>query len=362
LTTTSPAPFAERLVRWQHAHGRHDLPWQTRDAYRIWLSEIMLQQTQVATVIPYYQRFVASYPQVADLAAAPLDDVLAHWAGLGYYSRARNLHAAARMVMAEFGGVFPTAPEALLRLPGIGRSPAAAIAAFAVGEPVAILDGNVKRVLTRWAGIEGFPGEKAVEKQLWELAQGLLPAPSAQLAGDMQSYTQGMMDLGTTLCTRSKPQCPRCPLREDCRAYAQGRTASLPTRKPAKQIPERSAQMLLLFKDGQLLLEKRPPVGIWGGLWSLPELAPGVDAVSHSLARWNMRVSLDAILPPLVHTFTHFRLTITPIKLSLTSAAADAVADTDLRWFAAREALAAGIPTPVRKLILLAARSEERDR
>lgn len=355
MTSSTLAPFAERLIGWQRTYGRHDLPWHSRDAYRIWLSEIMLQQTQVATVIPYYQRFVDSYPQVADLAAAPLDDVLAHWAGLGYYSRARNLHAAARMVMSEFAGIFPTAPEALLRLPGIGRSTAAAIAAFAVGERVAILDGNVKRVLARWAGITGFPGEKAIENRLWELASALLPAANtATLAEDMQSYTQGMMDLGATLCTRSRPQCPRCPLRDDCRAYLQGCTDSLPTRKPSKKIPERSTQMLMLYQDGKLLLEKRPPLGIWGGLWSLPELAVGNDALDHSLTRWGMQVAHDGQLPPLAHTFTHFRLHITPLKLKVAAASAHAVADADTRWFSRQEALAAGIPTPVRKLILLA--------
>src|SRR5206468_1019369 len=219
--------FAERLVAWQHTHGRHDLPWQhTRDAYRIWLSEIMLQQTQVATVIPYYQRFVAAFPDVRALAAAPLARVLEHWSGLGYYRRAHHLHGAAKAVVADHGGVFPTAAATLAALPGIGRSTAAAIATFAGGPPAPILDGNVKRVLARHRGIAGFPGAVEVERELWRNAEALLPRR------DATAYTQALMDLGATVCTRAQPRCSECPVAADCVARATGRIAELPSPRP----------------------------------------------------------------------------------------------------------------------------------
>nr|WP_308446404.1 A/G-specific adenine glycosylase [Chitinimonas sp. BJYL2] len=344
--THMPTDFATRLVRWQRAHGRHDLPWQVRDPYQVWLSEIMLQQTQVATVIPYFQRFTESFPTVADLAAAPLDVVLAHWAGLGYYTRARNLHKAAQAVMRDFAGVVPPSAVQMETLPGIGRSTAAAIAGFCFGERTPILDGNVKRVLTRWAGIEGFPGEKKIENRLWQLAEDLLPAS----ADDMPAFTQGIMDLGATVCTRSKPQCPRCPLRDDCRAHIEGRQAELPTRKPKKTIPERATVMLLVLDQGRILLEQRPPTGIWGGLWSLPETDAVATAPTLCRERFGLEVVPETALPPLVHVFTHFRLTITPLPVVLTGAAG--VAEGSARWFGRAEALKAGIPTPVRKLLL----------
>lgn len=340
--------FASRLVRWQRAHGRHDLPWQLADPYRVWLSEIMLQQTQVATVIPYYQRFVDTFPTVADLAAAALDDVLAHWAGLGYYSRARNLHKAAQMVMARFGGRFPSDAATLAELPGIGRSTAAAVAGFCFGERTPILDGNVKRVLARWAGVEGFPGEKKVEARLWALAEALLPTDAA----DMPAFTQGMMDLGATICTRSRPQCARCPLRDDCRANIEGRQAQLPTPKPRKAVPERSTHMLLIEHQGRLLLERRPPSGIWGGLWSLPEAESPAAALVLCRDRFGFDAALGETHEPLVHAFTHFRLTILPLPMQLERLPADKVADDDRRWFTTADALKAGIPTPVRKLLL----------
>ncbi|MGQ5525488.1 A/G-specific adenine glycosylase [Chitinimonas sp. PSY-7] len=340
------APFADRLTRWQRAHGRHDLPWQVSDPYRVWLSEIMLQQTQVATVIAYYQRFTASFPTVTDLAQAPLDDVLAHWAGLGYYTRARNLHKAAQKVMADFGGTFPQAAAQIETLPGIGRSTAAAIAGFCFAERTPILDGNVKRVLTRWAGIAGFPGEKKVENQLWKLAEDLLP----QYGADMPAFTQGLMDLGATVCTRSKPACPRCPLREDCRAHIEGRTVELPTRKTKKAIPERETVMLLIQHEGKLLLEKRPPTGIWGGLWSLPQADSTATATTLCHSRFGLVVDPSETLPTLIHTFTHFRLTITPLVVTVRETLPQ-VAEEDSRWFTRSAALKAGIPTPVRKLL-----------
>ena len=257
---TPDQEFAPRLLDWHRQHGRHDLPWQqTRDAYRIWLSEIMLQQTQVATVIPYYQRFLARFPDIPALAAAAQDEVMALWSGLGYYARARNLHRCAQVLVTEHGGRFPEDAAIIAELPGIGRSTAAAIAAFAFGRHGAILDGNVKRVLTRVFGIEGFPGKPAVERELWALAESLLPPR------DIEAYTQGIMDLGATLCTRARPDCVTCPMRGLCVAERDGRQAALPTARPAKVVPHREAHYCL-FSDGEhILLERRPPQGIWGG-------------------------------------------------------------------------------------------------
>ncbi|WP_035053018.1 A/G-specific adenine glycosylase [Andreprevotia chitinilytica] len=343
----SAATFSARLIGWQSSHGRHDLPWQVSDPYRVWLSEIMLQQTQVATVIPYYQRFLDRFPTIADLAAATQDDVLAHWSGLGYYSRARNLHAAAQMVMARFGGQFPHLPAEIAELPGIGRSTAAAIAAFSFNTQSAILDGNVKRVLTRWAGIAGFPGEKAIENKLWLLAESLLPTNVT----DMPAYTQAQMDLGATVCTPKKPACLACPLSDDCIAKATGRQLELPTAKPKKAVPERSTVMLLIHDDaGRVLLERRPPTGIWGGLWSLPETGSTLDAENACRERFGLRVELEPALADFTHVFTHFRLTITPQPAVITGPC-NALRDDELRWFSYPEALAAGIPTPLRKLL-----------
>jgi len=275
--------FSRAVIDWQVAHGRHALPWQnTRDAYRVWLSEIMLQQTQVTAVIPYYARFLARFPDVAALAAASADDVMACWAGLGYYSRARNLHRCAQRVVSEHGGVFPADPLLLAELPGIGRSTAAAISAFAYGTRAAILDGNVKRVFARVFGIDEYPGVKAVENALWQTAEALLPQ-----AG-IEAYTQGLMDLGATLCTRSQPACPRCPLAARCLALASGRTAELPVRKPKKAVPLKSATMLVIIDRAQVLLERRPATGIWGGRAS----ARRWMCRAHWNARW--RVSADS--------------------------------------------------------------------
>ena len=254
--------FAERLLAWFDQHGRRGLPWQQpRTPYRVWLSEIMLQQTQVKAVIPYFERFVARFPDVATLAAAEPDELMRHWAGLGYYARARNLHAAARQIVAEHGGEFPRTLEGLAALRGVGRSTAAAILAQAFDEPAAILDGNVRRVLCRWAGIEGHPGTPAVAARLWALAESLLPAARAA------DYVQAQMDLGATLCTARKPACERCPVAADCVARRSGRTAELPAKKPRRERPHREAWLILAEDaEGRLLLEQRPGQGIWGGL------------------------------------------------------------------------------------------------
>lgn len=272
--------FAPRIVAWQRQHGRHDLPWQnTRDPYRIWLSEIMLQQTQVATVIPYYERFLQRFPDVAALAAAAQEDVMPYWAGLGYYARARNLHRCAQEIARDWNGRFPPSAEAIATLPGIGRSTAAAIAAFAYGERSPILDGNVKRVFTRHFGIAGDPARREIEQRLWALADAQVEAAPGL---DMAAYTQGLMDLGATLCTRGKPACERCPVADTCVARREGRQAELPTPKARKAIPERETAMLVLQHQGAFLLQQRPEPGIWGGLWSLPEFDAAGDPLAAS--------------------------------------------------------------------------------
>ena len=336
--------FSRRLIAWQAVHGRHHLPWQVPDAYRVWLSEIMLQQTQVVTVIPYYQQFLERFPDVASLAAASTDDVLARWSGLGYYSRARNLHKAAQMVMDRFDGRFPQEPALLTELPGVGPSTAAAIAAFSFGVRAAILDGNVKRVLARWAGISGYPGTKAVERILWQLADELLPEQG------IERYTQSLMDLGATVCTPKKPACLTCPVQADCQARQQGRQAELPTPKPKKVSPERQTVLMLIRRSDKILLERRPPAGIWGGLWCLPETLSTLEAEAACLERFGLNVEFDSADDDFVHVFTHFRLTITPLPGKATGQIAS-VHEDHLAWFSLEEALALGLPAPVRKLL-----------
>ena len=340
----SSATFATRVIAWQRQHGRHDLPWQnTRDAYRIWVSEIMLQQTQVAAVISYYARFLERFPHVAALAEAPQDEVMRYWAGLGYYSRARNLHRAAQIIMAEWGGALPHEPDQLVTLPGIGRSTAAAIAVFAFGARAAILDGNVKRVVARCFGVAGYPGEKKVEEALWERVSGLLPKTGTE------AYTQGLMDLGATLCTRNKPDCGTCPLRETCVAHREGRTAELPHRKPKKAIPQRACVMLVLRHGRDVLLEKRPPSGIWGGLWCLPQFDTEQDAARSTPAfgaDWSKRTSLDVV----EHGFTHYHLTIQPISLRVTKRPSQ-LEEPGRMWLLLEDAQDAALPAPVKKLL-----------
>ncbi len=336
--------FAERLIAWQRQYGRHHLPWQVSDPYRVWLSEIMLQQTQVTTVIDYFLRFTARFPDVASLAAASLDEVLAQWSGLGYYSRARNLHRAAQMVMDRFSGVFPADPALLAELPGIGRSTAAAISAFSFGTRAAILDGNVKRVLTRWAGIEGHPSQKAVEHRLWALAESLLPA------SDLTAYTQGLMDLGSTVCTPKRPNCTACPQAFDCQARLTGRQTELPTPKPKKSQPERHTVLLLIEDRGQILLERRPPAGIWGGLWSLPETTDTLSARAFCEQRFGLQVEFDPALADFSHVFTHFKLQITPLPGHVFGKT-DQLADANTSWFDPCDALQLGLPAPIRKIL-----------
>ena len=351
--------FSQAVIDWQRAHGRHTLPWQnTRDAYRVWLSEIMLQQTQVAAVLGYYARFLERFPDVQALAEAPAEDVMAHWSGLGYYTRARNLHAAARRVVQDYDGVFPSDPALLADLPGIGRSTAAAIAAFSGGVRAAIMDGNVKRVFARVFGIDAYPGIKPVEDAMWRRAVALLPETDDN-PGAIEAYTQGLMDLGATLCTRARPDCGRCPLQERCVAYATGRTAELPVRKPKKTTPEKRTAMLVLLERGQVLLEQRPQTGIWGGLLSLPEVGGHVpfegdeapvcpDDVAGAARVFG---TLDEVraLRPLVHGFTHYKLHIAPFAVTL---AARLDAGSAYQWWDMDKIDAAPLPAPVKKLLL----------
>ncbi len=343
--------FARAIIRWQRRHGRRDLPWQgTTDPYAVWLAEIMLQQTQVAAVVPYYRRFRDRFPDIASLAAAPEDEVLRLWSGLGYYSRARNLHRAAALVAERHGGAFPRTLVEIERLPGIGRSTAAAIAGFAFGARAAILDGNVKRVLARHFVVEGFPGAPPVERRLWGLAESLVPAR------DNAAYIQGLMDLGATVCTLRNPQCARCPVRRTCGAHAANRVAELPAPRPRRRVPTRRTTMLVLSRAGEVLLEKRPSVGVWGGLWSLPEVGRGDDPVAASARRYGCEVSSLERLGRLRHGFTHFTLEITPL-LAAVRRVQPRAAQPGVVWLPIEEAPEAAVPVPVRKLLRALGRS-----
>ncbi|MEB0134287.1 A/G-specific adenine glycosylase [Actimicrobium sp. CCC2.4] len=364
--TYADPDFSRAVIDWQQSHGRHALPWQnTRDAYRIWLSEIMLQQTQVTAVIPYYQKFLLSFPDVAALAGATSEQVMSHWSGLGYYTRARNLHQCAKRVVAEHGGLFPADPGLLADLPGIGRSTAAAISAFAYGTRAAILDGNVKRVFTRVFGVDGYPGSKPVEDQLWRRAVDLLPQVG------IERYTQGLMDLGATLCTRSRPDCARCPLAARCVALATDRVHLLPVRKPKKAVPQRQTSMLVVIDQGQVLLEQRPDSGIWGGLLSLPELEALAPAdlddeadgatfgqlLTQALAPFGVPASC-ARLTPFSHVFTHFKLQISPYEVRLSRRLDRAGQDSHV-WYPVERLADAPLPAPVKKLLLELLRTED---
>ncbi len=343
--TAAPPAFADRLLEWFDQHGRHDLPWQhPREPYRVWLSEIMLQQTQVATVIPYFERFLARFPDVQTLAAAPQDDVLALWSGLGYYARARNLHRCAQQIVAEHGGEFPRTLDALIALPGIGRSTAGAILSQAFGSRVAILDGNVRRVLARYRAVDGWPGEPRVQDRMWDIAESLLP--QTRLA----DYTQALMDLGATLCTARNPSCLLCPVTADCVARAQDAITRYPFPKPRKARPQRQARLLLARNDeGALLLERRPPVGIWGGLWAPPlidDARLGDDAFGATLLACAHQTEM---LPSVHHAFTHFDLELQPMLLRV--GPSSEIGEPDRRrWFNLSAIGDLGLPAPVRKL------------
>ncbi len=332
--------FARSLLRWYRQHGRHDLPWQqNKSLYRSWVSEIMLQQTQVATVIPYFERFMQRFPDINRLASASQDDVLLHWAGLGYYSRARNLHKAALIVAEQHQGQFPQQYDAVLALPGIGPSTAGAILAQASAQRHAILDGNVKRVLARYQAIEGWTGQRQVEKQLWQWAEAYTPEEN------VADYTQAIMDLGATVCTRSSAKCDMCPLMDGCKAYLQQRVSELPAKKPKKLLPVREKRLLIIRNDdGDYLMEKRPPAGIWGGLWSLPELAmhQSVDKAVKQI--WQLTVSDYSDLPVFRHTFSHFHLDITPCEVCVEQRVRAIADDVQFQWRADLTQLALAAP------------------
>ena len=342
------AALAPRLLAWFAEHGRRNLPWQ-RDPtpYRVWVSEIMLQQTQVATVIPYFERFMERFPDVATLAAAPVDEVLHLWSGLGYYARARNLHEAARMIVDEHGGEFPETFEAIQRLPGIGRSTAGAILALSRRERHAILDGNVRRVLTRVFALEGWPGERAVDNQLWDLSEACTPRL------DVHHYTQAIMDLGATLCTRAKPACDRCPLQSLCLARARGLQSQLPTPRPTarERRLERTHMLMAVDDEGSVLLARRPVRGLWGGLYSLPEFTGPEAAAAWATERLGIADPVVEELPMLRHSFTHFDLEIIPLRVRV-HAPASSVAEEGYVWYNSRAPAKLGLAAPVAALIL----------
>lgn len=335
--------FSDRLLAWWDKHGRKDLPWQhPRSAYRVWVSEIMLQQTQVKTVIPYFSRFIERFPDIQTLAAATNDDVLALWSGLGYYARARNLLKTARHCVAEHASDLPPTPAELAALPGIGESTANAIYSQAFDQPAVVLDGNVKRVLARHAAVEGWPGKPVVHKKLWLIAEALLPSSRGA------DYTQASMDLGATLCTRSKPRCPHCPVKDDCKAYLQNRVEDFPASRPKIKITEKSFRMLILKDaDGRVLLERRPPAGIWGGLWSLPADDNGEDLGE----RLGINDDSLMLLPDLHHQLTHIKMTITPLIGDTKQLAKGVECSTEQNWFGSTEWPNLGLPKPVRQLL-----------
>lgn len=338
--------FSTKLLTWFDQHGRKHLPWQQDiTPYRVWLSEIMLQQTQVETVIPYFHNFTASFPHVQALAAAPIDEVLHLWTGLGYYARARNLHKCAKTVVDNHGGEFPDTVEALVALPGIGRSTAGAIVSIAFGKPAPILDGNVKRVLARFHAVDGWPGNKKVEEKLWHYASTYTPVTRCA------DYSQAIMDLGATVCKRSSPDCELCPFHKECRAYADGSWANHPGKKPKKTLPVKTVAMLLLQnRDNEILLYQRPESGIWGGLWSLPEIEVDVDAAEHVRGHYGDFSAMEE-LDPFRHTFSHYHLDIHPLRVILKKAPAGILESGTRLWYNPGQPQKLGLAAPVKKLL-----------
>ena len=344
---TTNSNFAQQVLTWFDVHGRHNLPWQVdRTTYRVWVSEIMLQQTQVSTVIPYFNRFMDRFPSVENLAAAETDQVLHLWTGLGYYARARNLHKAARTIVNEHAGIFPRSVDGLMELAGIGQSTAGAIAAISMGIHAPILDGNVKRVLTRYHCVSGWPEQSAVKKQLWEIAASITPVQR------VDDYTQAIMDLGATVCTRSKPSCPVCPLQMNCRAKHEERITEFPGKKAKKVLPVKSVSMFILQnKHGEVLLEKRPAQGIWGSLYSLPEAAEA-DAPTNlggiTIEQGAMQEKQE--LETIRHSFSHYHLDINPVRIRATTT--NEIAENDRwLWYPLDHSLEVGLAAPVKKLL-----------
>ncbi len=338
--------FATRLLDWFDAHGRHDLPWQhPRTAYRVWVSEIMLQQTRVETVIPYFLSFMDRFPDVRALAMAPADEVLHLWAGLGYYARARNLQQAARLLVERHGGELPAEPAALQALPGIGRSTAAAILAQAFGQAEAILDGNVRRVLARHAGVDGWPGSPGVQRRLWSLAEARVPGFR------MADYTQAIMDLGATVCTRGRPDCGRCPVAADCVALAQDRVAELPTPRPGRALPVRTRWAGLLRSPEGVFLERRPASGIWGGLYSLPERDDAMELRDWILSRWPAAQPIKLPVDRIGHVFSHYRLDLRILPFRLPPGACGIMDGEQAIWYNSRLPVRVGLPAPIERFL-----------
>ena len=339
--------FSLRVLNWFDQSGRKDLPWQQdRSPYRVWLSEIMLQQTQVVTVIPYFQRFMDVFPTVQALASAEQDQVLHLWTGLGYYARARNLHKAAQIVCAELGGNFPESVDAMCELPGIGRSTAGAIRSIAFGLPATILDGNVKRVLARHSAIDGWPGQTKVHKRLWDIAEQHTPS---KRSGD---YSQAMMDLGATLCTRATPACQRCPVNRDCIAYREGQPELYPGKKPRKTLPIKSTVLLMISSaNGDIWLEKRPSQGIWGGLWCFPEISEEAEAIERCLDYWGVEPSSSECWKTFRHTFSHYHLDIQPLHAVLPNNPESVMEAGQQLWYNIRQPPKIGLAAPVASLL-----------
>ncbi len=340
------ASFSNRLLKWYDQYGRKDLPWQKKSPYHTWVSEIMLQQTQVATVIPYYLRFMQRFPNVNELAKSSLDDVLHYWSGLGYYARGRNLHKAANIIATEYAAQLPTTLEELVALPGIGRSTAGAILSQSHNQRHAILDGNVKRVLSRYFAVDGWPGQKKVENSLWQYAEQLTPSQR------ISDYTQAIMDLGATVCTRSKPRCQSCPMQSECIAYRKNTIADHPGRKPKKTLPEKHTQMLLLHNSrNQLLLEQRPPVGIWGGLWCFPQCDKEIDVTDWCKEKLNVTLGQHKQGHTLTHTFSHYRLHINPIIAEVKRDVTCVMEGHNRLWYNYDKPQTIGLAAPVNRLL-----------
>jgi A/G-specific adenine glycosylase len=340
--------FTNSILLWFNDHGRHDLPWQVNiSSYRVWVSEIMLQQTQVATVIPYYHKFMARFPDVETLAAADCDEVLHLWTGLGYYSRARNLHRTAGLIVQNYKGIFPARMADLINLPGIGRSTAGAILAISFDLPVAILDGNVKRVLCRYFAVRGWPGTSKVEKELWRLAEELTPQSNAA------SYTQAIMDLGATICTRANPLCEACPVKTHCLARQHGIQAELPERKPKKALPLKQTQFAMIENDrGAILLQRRPPTGIWGGLWGFPECPIDTDIADWVKNKFGYDVESVQYTEDIRHTFSHYVLDISPVRMRCSFQVNEVNDSDDYYWYTpGEENRLLGMAAPVKKLV-----------
>ncbi len=349
MAKLSPQLFQKIVLQWFDRYGRHHLPWQqNKTPYRVWISEIMLQQTQVTTVIPYFQRFLTRFPDLASLARAKEDEVLHLWTGLGYYSRARSLHRCAQIIQNEGQGKFPDNLAELQSLPGIGRSTAGAILSSAFNKKATILDGNVKRLLARVHAVTEALDDKKTLARLWQLAEAY--TPSKQVA----NYTQVMMDLGATLCTAKNPRCSACPLTTYCKAHQQGLTSVLPYKKKKSSLPIRQTTFIILQNKAKILLQKRPPTGIWGGLWSLPEIpekASRSEIKQYCLKQFHLQIKESEALKPFRHSFTHFHLEIYPIRLRLDTACPTSLASPSQIWYSLRRPQAIGLPRPVLSLL-----------